>query len=178
MKRVILILFIIAVFTVDLYFVKQLFFKTEGERTREGIKESKEGKSETIISPVKQVNQEKKLETPQSSGIKSQSEEKQEEIKKVKPIEIEKRETKKIVQKKNNTKVKPGYMIAKVFVNLRKKPDVNSERITVIRKGASVKVVGKKANHWKKVIYKHKNKVYEGWVDDRFFIKGESLKSP
>ena len=66
---------------------------------------------------------------------------------------------------------KSGYMVAKVFVNLRKEPDVNSEVVVIIKKGELVKVIGKKANHWKRVLFTHNNRVYEGWVDDRFFIQ-------
>jgi len=69
------------------------------------------------------------------------------------------------------TAVKKDYLVAKVFVNLREKPSVNSRIITVIRKGAKVRVIGRKANHWKKVIYEKNGRLYQGWVDDRYFIR-------
>ncbi|WP_457626835.1 SH3 domain-containing protein [Persephonella sp.] len=174
MKRAVLILFIMVVIAVDLYFAKQLFLRKQGEKITE--KSNGENSTTTALS-VKETPQ--KEQPPPEQKVETQEEPQKIEKKEEKtPEKIEKKqEIKTATEENKGITVEPGYMIAKVFVNLRKEPDVNSEIVTVIRKGASVKVIGKKANHWKRVLYRQNDRVYEGWVDDRFFIIGESLKS-
>ncbi|WP_457639233.1 SH3 domain-containing protein [Persephonella sp.] len=164
MKRLFLILLIAVMVVVDAYFIKQLLFSSEENK--------KLTASRSTENPVPEIENKQGKNTPEKpEETKQPSAEK-----KIQNTVVAKPEP-----KQNSAPVKrqvgSGYMIAKVYVNLRKAPDVNSEIVAVIKKGSSVKVIGKKANHWKRVLYRENERVYEGWVDDRFFIKGESLKS-
>ncbi len=167
MGRIILITFIVLVILVDIYLFKQIFFKENNipKPPTETVKVKK-----TEKEPVKtEIKKDKTKET----------EIKKEEILDKKPQAVQPKKPENQKEKKSVEKGKPaeGYMVAKVFVNLRAEPDVNSEVITVVKKGDKVKIIGKKANHWKRVLYPSDGRVYEGWVDDRFFIPEESPKS-
>ncbi|WP_457623681.1 SH3 domain-containing protein [Persephonella sp.] len=62
----------------------------------------------------------------------------------------------------------PVKAVSKVWLNLRAEPRLDANVLTVIKKGDQVTIIDKKFNHWKKVIYKTKDKELIGWVDDRY----------
>ncbi len=161
MGRLVLIIFIVLMIIVDVYMFKLIFLKENNH--------SKLVPREEVIEVQNKKGEEKieNLNTEESQTVKK-------EIPAPEKIKLVKPEAKKETEKGKPAK---GYMVANVFVNLRAQPDTNSEVITVIKKGAKVKIIGKKANHWKRVLYTSDGRVYEGWVDDRFFTPEERLKS-
>jgi len=162
--RLVLVVFIVLMIIVDIYMFKLIFLKENNHLKSASKKEvvevqDKKSKKETV-----------NLNTEETQTVKKETSAPE----KTKPVKPEvKKET------KTTEKGKPaeGYIVANVFVNLRAQPDVNSDVVTVIKKGAKVKIIGKKAKHWKRVLYPSDGRVYEGWVDDRFFTPEESLKS-
>ncbi|MDQ7055517.1 MAG: SH3 domain-containing protein [Persephonella sp.] len=140
MGRFVLIVFIVFIIIIDIYLFKQIFFtgnNTPEEKTVEIKKGTPVEKSTGAQAEIKTIPSAKEpLEAPKKRRQPLLQEEK--------PVKEEK---KLMVRKEIKTN---GYMVADVFVNLRAKPDVNSEVVTVIKKGARVKIIGRKAKHWKK----------------------------
>ncbi|MBK3332577.1 SH3 domain-containing protein [Persephonella atlantica] len=159
MGRLVLVVFIVLMIIVDIYMFKLIFLK-------ENNHSKSVSKKEVVEVQDKKIN----LNTEETQTVKKETSA-PEKTKSVKP------EAKKETKITEKGKSAEGYMIAKMFVNLRAQPDVNSDVVTVIKKGAKVKIIGKKAKHWKRVLYPSDGRVYEGWVDDRFFTPEESLKS-
>ncbi len=187
MKKIFLLIFILIIAVVDIYMAKQIFVNTKSIKQLQKIEKKEE---QTITeSPVKEEKVEEKVEEVvnteknQTQSVQPPVKENKPAVEEVKPEEKksetaqleEKQKEKAPVEKKTREELKQipeGYMVANVYVNLRKEPDVNSEIVTVIKKGSTVKIIGKKAKHWKRVLYTSENRVYEGWVDDRFFTIG------
>ncbi len=183
MKKLFLLIFILVIAVVDIYMAKQILInihkeelsKINNEKEMQIITETpaKEEKVEEI-KKVEEVNTEK----DQTQPVQTAAEENKPDAEQIKPIKQEKNDQLEEISEKNKaektTQIPEGYMVANVYVNLRKEPDVNSEIVAVIKKGSTVKIIGKKANHWKRVLYTSDGRVYEGWVDDRFFTIGEA----
>jgi len=165
MKKILLVVFIIGAAAVDIYFLKLLFEKKETIN-----KPEKELLTQTpaVQEPAvrQEIKEEKSTEEKESAVVQKNAA----EVEK-KTVKSEEKQSK-ISSGEKTGEIPEGYMVAKEYVNLREKPKADSKVVVVIRKGAMVKIIGKKANHWKRVLYSYKNRVYEGWVDDRFFITG------
>ena len=172
MKKVFLIIFILIVAAVDIYISKQILLKTQKKQ----VSQKEEMKEQIIEEPIKEEkiytvtteeNQTQLIQTPVEETEPTVEETKpEEEVETVQPEEKTPLENK---TEEAPKQIPEGYMIANEYVNLRKEPNISSEVVAVIKKGSIVKIIGKKAKHWKRVLYTSKNRVYEGWVDDRFF---------
>ncbi|WP_457640610.1 SH3 domain-containing protein [Persephonella sp.] len=128
-------------------------FEEKKEQIKNEVKESDPAENNTQVS--------EKLSAEKTESIK----EKKSEISE-KKIENQTKTLSKSVTTEES--FIPATAKVKVFLNLREQPRLDSKVITVIRKGAKVKIIDKKFNHWKKVIYVENNKEYTGWVDDRY----------
>ncbi|SNZ08202.1 SH3 domain-containing protein [Persephonella hydrogeniphila] len=166
MKKVLLIVFIIGAAAVDLYFFKLLFWKNENTENQ---------KEEVIKEDIRPASP-NRVENEKVVEIGKETKTEEEPVKKEEKVQKKTPEKPSTTVKEKKAGIPEGYMVAKEYVNLREKPEPDSKVVVVIRKGAMVKIIGKKANHWKRVLYSFKNRVYEGWVDDRFFIMGDSQK--
>lgn len=165
----------ITIALIDAYLAKELLLKpiskqvsSEEKNIKNKISVEKKVKKE---SPAKIVQVQKQ---PEKNPIEKpkivQKIEKKAKTEEKPPQYLEKPIQKSISRKNISESNTPGILlVAKEFTRLREEPDLNSKVITIVRKGAIVKVIGKKAHHWKKIIYKSGKNVYEGWVDDRFF---------
>jgi len=182
MKKFFLLIFILIIVVIDIYMAKQILLnihkeelpKIKNEEKKQIITESPvKEKMEEVVNTEKNETQPVQPPSEENKPVVEQKEAK-EKVETAQPKE--KQEEKNSEENKIEEapqQIPEGYMVANVYVNLRKEPDVNSEVVTVIKKGATVKIIGKKAKHWKRVLYTSENRVYEGWVDDRFFTAGE-----
>ncbi len=177
MKKLFLLIFILAIAVVDIYMAKQILTNIHKEELSK-INNEKEMQIITETPTKEEKVEEINTEKDQTQPVQTAAEENKPDAEQIKPIKQEKNDQLEEISEKNKaektTQIPEGYMVANVYVNLRKEPDVNSEIVTVIKKGSTVKIIGKKANHWKRVLYTSDGRVYEGWVDDRFFTIGEA----
>ena len=181
MKKIFLIIFILIIAAADIYMAKQIFVNTKSIGQAPKIEEKEEQiitESPVIEEKVKEKIEEEVVvntEKNQTQPVQPPIEENEPDVEQTKPEEKVPEENK---IKETSEKIPEGYMMANVYVNLRKEPDPNSEIVAVIKKGSTVKIIGKKAKHWKRVLYASENRVYEGWVDDRFFTVIEDQEAP
>ncbi len=177
MRKLFLLIFILVIAVVDIYMAKQILINVHHKEEFLKIKNENEKQIITETSAKEEKIEEINTKKDQTKPVQTIAKKNEPDAEQIKPEEKKKNlKLEKMSEKnkaKKTTQIPEGYMVANVYVNLRKEPDVNSEIVAVIKKGSTVKIIGKKAKHWKRVLYTSENRVYEGWVDDRFFTVGE-----